>query len=143
MSSLAGTILFVDGRSFAEFPRIDFPGTEFVEISEAATEPVDTGAVESGLVDDVDVVDVVDVIDVVDVVDGADVDPGDPDMADIDTGLIDRIEAELADVERALARLDEGTYGRCEVCDTPLGDAELEAAPAARFCRAHLPLTLA
>jgi len=140
LSSLAGTILFVDGRSFAEFPRVDFPGTEFVEISEAATEPVDVGAGESGLVDDVDVVDV---IDVVDVVDGADVDPGDPDMVDVDTGLIDRIEAELADVERALARLDEGTYGRCEVCDTPLGDAELEAAPAARFCRAHLPLTLA
>ena len=61
----------------------------------------------------------------------------------VDAGLVDRIEAELADVERALARLDEGTYGRCEVCDAPLGDAALEASPATRFCRAHLPLALA
>ena len=98
----------MEGRSFAEFPRVDFPGTEFAEIAEPVTDGNDV------VEDEV-----------------------------VETGVIDRIEEELADVERALARLDEGTYGRCEVCDAPLADAELEAAPATRFCRAHLPLSLA
>ncbi len=44
---------------------------------------------------------------------------------------------QLDDVERALAKLDEGTYGRCERCDQPIGEARLEAMPAARFCIDH------
>jgi len=52
------------------------------------------------------------------------------------------VEAELADVELALARLDDGTYGRCEVCEAAIDEARLAEAPAARFCRAHLPITL-
>ncbi|MGA2521163.1 MAG: hypothetical protein ABSG81_10135 [Acidimicrobiales bacterium] len=58
----------------------------------------------------------------------------------VDTGLLDAIEQELADVERALARLDDGTYGSCEVCGNVLDDAELSRVPAARYCRDHLPL---
>ena len=61
----------------------------------------------------------------------------------IDIVEIDAVEEELADVERALARLDEGVYGTCEVCGASLTDPELAAAPATRFCRAHLPMTLA
>jgi RNA polymerase-binding transcription factor DksA len=57
-----------------------------------------------------------------------------PDLADLD-----RMEAELADVERALLRLDEGTYGACEVCGEPLADDRLEAEPAGRLCPAHGP----
>ena len=49
------------------------------------------------------------------------------------------VEAELDDVARALDRLDEGTYGTCEVCGVPLGDEVLAAAPAARSCGAHGP----
>jgi RNA polymerase-binding transcription factor DksA len=52
---------------------------------------------------------------------------------------LDRIEAELADVARALERLDEGTYGTCEACGTALADEQLASAPAARFCAAHEP----
>ncbi|HUO49337.1 MAG TPA: TraR/DksA C4-type zinc finger protein [Acidimicrobiales bacterium] len=52
------------------------------------------------------------------------------------------VEAELVDVELALRRLDEGSYGRCEVCEAAIDDAHLAQAPAARFCRAHLPITL-
>ena len=40
----------------------------------------------------------------------------------------------LADVEEALAKLDAGTYGVCEDCGKPIGDARLEAMPAARRC---------
>ncbi|MDP9069982.1 MAG: TraR/DksA C4-type zinc finger protein [Actinomycetota bacterium] len=51
-----------------------------------------------------------------------------------DLSILERVEAELADVEHALRRLDEGTYGLCEACGKPIGEARLEAQPAARFC---------
>lgn len=40
----------------------------------------------------------------------------------------------LAEVERALARLEDGTYGRCERCGQQIAPARLEAKPAARRC---------
>lgn len=43
-------------------------------------------------------------------------------------------EAQLADVERALGKLDDGRYGLCETCGNPIPDERLEARPAARFC---------
>ncbi len=61
---------------------------------------------------------------------------------EIDLVLLDSIEQELADVELALERLGDGTYGRCETCGQVFSEEELEAAPAGRFCRAHLPLAL-
>jgi RNA polymerase-binding transcription factor DksA len=51
-----------------------------------------------------------------------------------DLTILEHIDAELADVEHALRRLDEGTYGTCEACGKPIGDERLEAMPAARFC---------
>jgi RNA polymerase-binding transcription factor DksA len=51
-----------------------------------------------------------------------------------DLSVLESIEAELSDVEHALRRIDEGTYGRCEACGKPIGDDRLEALPAARFC---------
>jgi RNA polymerase-binding transcription factor DksA len=51
-----------------------------------------------------------------------------------DLSILEHIDAELADVEHALRRLDEGTYGTCEACGRPIGDERLEAMPAARFC---------
>jgi RNA polymerase-binding protein DksA len=40
----------------------------------------------------------------------------------------------LAEVERALDKLTEGTYGQCESCGKPIAPARLEAKPAARTC---------
>jgi RNA polymerase-binding transcription factor DksA len=51
-----------------------------------------------------------------------------------DFSILEQIEAELADVERALERLDEGTYGTCEACGKQIGEERLEAMPASRFC---------
>ena len=48
-------------------------------------------------------------------------------------------EAELDAVEHALKRLDDGSYGSCEVCGSALDDARLAADPTARHCSAHLP----
>ena len=37
----------------------------------------------------------------------------------------------------ALGRLENGTYGVCEVCGVAIAPARLEAMPAARFCINH------
>jgi len=44
------------------------------------------------------------------------------------------LDAKLADVERALEKLDEGTYGACDVCGEPIGDERQEAIPWAVRC---------
>jgi RNA polymerase-binding transcription factor DksA len=51
--------------------------------------------------------------------------------------LAAQLRDQLDDVEHALSRLDEGTYGTCEVCGEPIGDARLEVMPATRFCIQH------
>lgn len=40
----------------------------------------------------------------------------------------------LAEIEDALRKFDEGTYGRCEQCGGTIAEARLEAMPAARLC---------
>ena len=54
-----------------------------------------------------------------------------------DLSILEQVESELADVEHAIARLDAGDYGTCEVCGKPIDDARLEAMPAARLCLEH------
>ena len=54
-----------------------------------------------------------------------------------DLSILEQVEAELADVEHALRRLDDGTYGTCEVCGKAIPDERLEAMPAARLCLEH------
>lgn len=51
-----------------------------------------------------------------------------------DISILEQVEAELADVEHALRRLEDGTYGICEACGKPIPDARLEALPASRYC---------
>ena len=36
--------------------------------------------------------------------------------------------------ERALERLDAGTYGLCEICGKPIGKARMQAFPRATLC---------
>ena len=40
----------------------------------------------------------------------------------------------LTEIEDALKKFDEGTYGFCETCGNPIPEARLEAMPAARLC---------
>ena len=54
-----------------------------------------------------------------------------------DLSILEQVEAELADVEHALRRLDDGSYGTCEVCGKVIPDERLEALPATRLCLEH------
>ncbi len=51
--------------------------------------------------------------------------------------LYDQLRRELDDIEHALARMDDGTYGTCEVCGSEIAPARLEMLPATRFCIDH------
>ncbi len=46
----------------------------------------------------------------------------------------DKLQATLADVDRALAKLDEGTYGHCDACGRPIPEGRMEALPWAVLC---------
>jgi DnaK suppressor protein len=48
--------------------------------------------------------------------------------------LENRLKALLAEVERALQKLDAGTYGICDVCNTAIDPARMEALPQAILC---------
>src|SRR5690606_7167470 len=48
------------------------------------------------------------------------------------TALVEQGERHLAEIAAALARLEAGTYGLCEVCGEPIPAGRLEARPTAR-----------
>ncbi|MGB0757800.1 MAG: TraR/DksA family transcriptional regulator [Patescibacteria group bacterium] len=56
---------------------------------------------------------------------------------EIQLSLEKKLEPALKDVTDALARIDTGTYGTCEVCGEAIKTERLEAYPSARFCMAH------
>jgi DnaK suppressor protein len=49
-------------------------------------------------------------------------------------GLLARARRDLAGMDRAAARLAAGAYGRCLRCGRDIGEARLEALPAAETC---------
>jgi DnaK suppressor protein len=46
----------------------------------------------------------------------------------------DQYQVTRADVVRALEKLDEGTYGSCDVCGQPIAEGRLDALPWAVLC---------
>jgi|SRR5437773_6248947 len=51
-----------------------------------------------------------------------------------DLSIQSTLEASLADVEWALKRVDDGTYGTCETCKRRIPKARLQAMPGTRYC---------
>jgi RNA polymerase-binding transcription factor DksA len=51
-----------------------------------------------------------------------------------DLSILEHVDAQLFDVDRALDRLEQGSYGTCEACGRRIDDDRLRARPAARFC---------
>ena len=45
-----------------------------------------------------------------------------------------RLKDQMAEVEHALHKYEEGTYGFCDDCGQPIDPARLEALPQAHFC---------
>jgi RNA polymerase-binding transcription factor DksA len=52
-------------------------------------------------------------------------------------GLELALEDHLRRVDHALARIEDGTYGTCEVCGKPIGRERLDAIPEASLCLEH------
>ncbi len=48
--------------------------------------------------------------------------------------LATQLREALADVEKALGKLEKGSYGTCERCGKPISPARLEAKPASAYC---------
>ena len=53
---------------------------------------------------------------------------------ELDEGLEEGAQQTLDDIDAALRRIDEGSYGTCEVCGEPIGAERLSAIPWARLC---------
>jgi RNA polymerase-binding protein DksA len=51
-----------------------------------------------------------------------------------DLALRDRARLQLEQVDHALSRLDDGTYGRCASCGRPISPERLEAIPWTPVC---------
>lgn len=73
---------------------------------------------------------------------GQEADPND--QADLmenyeeNTAILKDLEIRYNDVVAALARIEDGTYGLCEVSGEQIEEDRLEADPAAKTCKAHL-----
>jgi DnaK suppressor protein len=146
------------------------PGRPPEDAGYDVTDEVQVDVFEVGEVDVIDVVDqveVVDVIDQADVTDEADEvlapaydeDQGDqqsvvdtapaaPAASDGPAGTttpeasIDEVEAVLDQVDEALARLDDGTYGRCVNCGQSIQDDRLAEDPTDQRCGECVELVL-
>jgi DnaK suppressor protein len=55
-------------------------------------------------------------------------------MRELDEGLEENAEHILQEIETALRRIDDGTYGVCVACGRPIGEERLEAVPYATLC---------
>jgi RNA polymerase-binding transcription factor DksA len=54
-----------------------------------------------------------------------------------DAALLDQVNAELGAVDEALRRLDDGSYGSCQVCGAHLDARRLEEDPLLVLCPDH------
>jgi DnaK suppressor protein len=55
-------------------------------------------------------------------------------MRELDEGLEENAGHILVEIEAALVRIDDGTYGLCVSCGRPIGEERLEAVPYATLC---------
>jgi RNA polymerase-binding transcription factor DksA len=52
-------------------------------------------------------------------------------------GQADESDRQRAEIEDALARIENGSWGRCAVCGKDIDDERLEARPQVNTCREH------
>ena len=54
-----------------------------------------------------------------------------------DFSILQQLEAEISDLDAELRKIDEGTYGACEICSKDIEPDRLEAMPGTRTCIEH------
>lgn len=54
------------------------------------------------------------------------------------SGMVTTLQTRLTDVDAALEKIENGTYGLCEVCNQPIEEDRLNANPAARTNKEHM-----
>lgn len=52
--------------------------------------------------------------------------------------ILAALETQYNDIVRALAKMEKGTYGICEISNEEIEEARLNANPSARTCMAHM-----
>lgn len=53
-------------------------------------------------------------------------------------GTLDVLETRFNNIKRAVAKIEEGTFGTCELCGEPIEEDRLTANLAARTCKTHI-----
>ena len=53
---------------------------------------------------------------------------------ELDESLEENADNVIREIDRALTKIDDGTYGRCDVCGRAIPEARLEAVPYATLC---------
>ena len=53
---------------------------------------------------------------------------------ELDEGLEEGAQQTLTEIDAALKRIEDGTYGTCEVCGKPISAERLAAIPWVRLC---------
>ncbi len=54
------------------------------------------------------------------------------------TATLSALETRYNNINRALGKIEDGTYGICEINGEPIEEDRLEANPSARTCKAHI-----
>lgn len=54
------------------------------------------------------------------------------------SGMVTTLQSRLSDVESALTKIEDGTYGICEVGGEKIESDRLDANPSAKTCKAHM-----
>lgn len=52
--------------------------------------------------------------------------------------IVGQLEIRYNNIKRALKKIEEGSYGTCEISGEPIETDRLEANPAARTCKTHM-----
>lgn len=55
-----------------------------------------------------------------------------------DNAVLGQLEIQLRNVNEALSRIQEGTYGKCSVCDKEIEEERLQANSSATTCTEHM-----
>lgn len=54
------------------------------------------------------------------------------------SSLTDTLSGRLSEIDKALDNIDDGSYGKCSVCEKEIENERLNANPAAETCMEHL-----